>query len=92
MMANVTESKSVYLQLASISGDGMILEIHLGTDSSGPYPIAWIRADEGDDRKFEVETPAGTLSVPLAEIERAIETAKEEVHSEDYYDRLSEDE
>jgi len=91
-MPKVVETDNVYCQLASIVGDGMILEIYPGRDSSAPYPIAWIRADAGDARRFEVETPNGTISVPLHEIELAIESAKVEVHSEDYYDRPLEDE
>lgn len=92
----IFEASGVYCQLASISGDGMWLEIYLA-DASGrmnsarQYPMACIRADAGDDRKFEVMTPEGTYSVPLYEMELAIEAAKEDVHSEDYYDRQTED-
>lgn len=87
----IFEASNVYLQLASMSGDGMWLEIWLATpsgkmDLDRQHPIAYIRADEGDNRKFEVMTPEGTYSVPLSTIEQAIEVAKEDVHSEDYYD------
>ena len=51
-----------------------------------PYPIITIRADEGDDIKFVVYSDAGTVSIPLGEVERAITRAKEEVHSEEFYD------
>lgn len=52
-----------------------------------PYPIVTIRADQGDVKKFVIYSEVGPISVPLAEIERAIERAKVEVHSEEYYDK-----
>jgi hypothetical protein len=93
----IFEASKVYGQIASMSGDGMWFEIFLATpsgkmDLDRQHPIAYIRADEGDNQKFEVVTPEGIYSVPLAEIELAIEAAKQEVHSEDYYDNLPDDE
>lgn len=84
--------EKLYLQFFSAQNDGMHLELCMG-DSEGklvkgePYPIVTIRADKGDLSKFVIYSEIGPISIPLAEIERAIELAKVEVHSEEYYDK-----
>ena len=81
----------VYLQIVSATGDGMNLEMCAGTpdgrlSAQGPYPIAWFRADVEGEVKFVLETHKGTVSLPLSELERAIQIAKKEVHCERFYD------
>ena len=82
----------LYLHKFSCTNDGMHLEICIRDSADElatnewPYPIATIRADKGDNRRFVFFTESGPISVPLEEIEKVIMIAKEEVHSEDYYD------
>ncbi len=81
----------MYLQVASIHGDGMHLELCMGDDSGeliegDPYPVMSIRADDEDSKELIVYTASGNLSIPLAEVEKAIEYAKQEVHCESFYD------
>lgn len=88
-MADVELSK-IYLQRFSAVGDGMHLELCQADDLGNIVeeesdPIITIRADSGDDLKFVVYSDSGIVSIPLSEIERAIKVAKEEVHSEDFY-------
>lgn len=90
-MANQIEISNLYLQVASVTGDGMNLEMCNGTPDGklsdyGPYPIAWFRADIKGQIKFVIETSSGIVSLPLSELERAIQAAKKEVHGEDYYE------
>lgn len=88
--------EKLYLQRCGISGDGMHLELCIAKadgrldEAAQPHPLATIRADSGDERKFEFYTNQGTVSVPLEQIEKAIEMAKQVVHSEDYYDSAPE--
>ena len=81
----------LYVQLASICGDGMNVELCMGDHDGNlvdgdPYPIMWIRADDEDMKLLVVMTDAGAISMPLSEVERAIDIAKQEVHCESYYD------
>ena len=83
---------SAFLQFFSPTGEGFQLEICAGDEAGkllgdAPYPIATILADEQEKRWFEFYTPSGTVRLPLAEVERAIEAAKPAVHGEAWYDR-----
>ena len=49
-------------------------------------PIALFRADSEGCIQFVSFTSSGAVSFPLEELERAIAAAKDEVHSESYYD------
>jgi hypothetical protein len=77
----------VPLELASVSGDGMRLEI-CAPDGYGGIgeSVACFRADDEGAVKFVVYTQRGELSFPLSELERAIEIARAEVHCESFYD------
>ena len=83
---------SAYLQFTSPTGEGFQLEI-CAADETGAllrdasYPLATILADDQEVRWFEFSTPNGLVRLPLAEIERAIEVAKPDVHGEAWYDR-----
>ena len=57
-----------------------------GRLSEATQPIVTIRADVGDHLEFVIYADTGVIGVPLSEIERAIALAKQEVHSEDFYD------
>ena len=85
------EISRLYLQLASVTDDGMHLELCNGSEdggiaNDGPYPLAWFRADAGERIKFEFAASEGIVSIPLGELERGIAAAKSEVRSEDHYD------
>jgi hypothetical protein len=83
---------SAYLQFTSPTGEGFQLEI-CAADENGvlikdaSYPLATILADDQEVRWFEFCTANGPVRLPLAEIERAIEVAKSDVHGEAWYDR-----
>ena len=90
MPAKTFELRDLELQVASVSGDGMHLEICVGDHPGrpaglGPDPLAWFRASEEGLIRFEFLAPEGVISLPLAELERAIASAKVEVHSEGHY-------
>jgi hypothetical protein len=85
---------SAFLQFTSPTGEGFQLEI-CAADKTGAlikdasYPLATILADDQEVRWFEFWTPNGLVRLPLAEIERAIEVAKPDVHGEAWYDRAT---
>ena len=89
-MTKKIDAPTAYIELASVAGDGTNVEICCGTQDGklsydGPRPVAWFRSDVEGDIKFVIETPDAIVSLPLAELERAIEVAKAEVHSESFY-------
>ena len=92
MRGNDKYIERLYIQRFSCVGDGMHIELCIGVPDGKfakldkPYPIATIRADKGDERRFVFYTEDGPISVPLVEIERALMIAREEVHSEEFYD------
>lgn len=82
--------KTIYLQLCSVTDDGMHLEVLPANDDGNPIrstpELITIRADQGDTHKFIVYPYSGEMvSIPLSEVERIIACAREEVHSEDFY-------
>lgn len=75
----VTRTRSApvaHIQYASVSGDGMHVELCAGRDAD---PVVLFRAE----REGEITCVVGG---PLSDLERAIEIAKKEVHCEEYYD------
>jgi hypothetical protein len=90
-MTKITDIAKARLQVVSTTGDGMNVEICGEADNrrfndGSLNPIAWFRADIEGEIKFVVSTPQGLVAVRLEELERAIECAKLEVHSEGYYE------
>ena len=90
----------LYLQWASVTDEGMTLEL-IEADESGDivegglYPAATIVADDDETQWIEVYSEEGPVRIPLSELMKAIELAKEGVHGESHYDgvidRSSED-
>lgn len=70
---------------ASIPDDGMHVELHAG----GAAIVATFGPDPDGSIRVVFHTALGDLALPLAEVERAIEFAKREVHDEAYYDSSS---
>jgi hypothetical protein len=82
----------VYLQFSSDSGEGLQMEICKATargdlNALDPKPVAWITADHNEKLWLEFGVGAGKMRLPLTEIERALEIAKSEVHSEAWYQK-----
>jgi len=89
-MTKQIDVATAHIQLCSATGDGMNCEMCCGTPDGklsdvGPYPIATFRSDIEGQIKFVVETPEGIVSLPLPELEKAINVAKREVHCEGFY-------
>ncbi len=89
-MTKQIDVATAYIQLVSPTGDGVNCEMCCGTpdgklSDAGPYPIAWFRSDIEGQIKFVVATPEGIVSLPLPELENAIQIAKREVHCESFY-------
>ena len=87
----ILELQKIHVQRFSCHDDGLHLELcradqNGNLDEGPPYPLATIRADKGDQRTFEFISGKTLISLPLSELERVIDIAKQEVHSEDYYD------
>jgi hypothetical protein len=85
--------EKVYLQFISCSGEGLQMEILAGGSNGEfifhrPQAVARILADDNEVRWFEIYTPEGPVRFPLAEIERAIEAGKPDVHGEAWYDKV----
>ena len=83
---------TAYLQFTSPTGDGFQLEICAGTEAGDlqpdiPTPLATILSDNAETRWVEFYTTTGPVRIPLAELERAIQVAKADVHGEAWYDR-----
>lgn len=57
----------------------------------GLDPAATIVADDDEVQWLEIYPEGGIVRIPLAEVVKAIEFAKEGVHGEKHYDRLDED-
>ncbi len=93
-MTKITDIERIQLQVVSINSDGMNAEICGESDNprfndGSLNPIAWFRAETEGEIKFVVGTPQGFIAIRLEELERAIEYAKREVHSEGYYELKS---
>ena len=56
----------------------------------GLYPAATIVADDEEVQWLEIYPAEGSVRIPLAEIIKAIELAKEGVHGEKHYDQQDE--
>jgi hypothetical protein len=90
----------IYFQWASAQDEGMTLEL-IEADESGEvangglYPAATIVADDDETQWLEIYPEEGVVRIPLSELIKAIELAKDGVHGEKFYDpqneRLSED-
>ena len=90
-MTDIAELKNIHFEIASVSGDGMNVEICGDTDDSrfppgSLDPTFWFRADEENSIKFVTCTEHGMISLPIESLEEAIAIAKREVHCEAYYD------
>ena len=86
----------LYFQWASAMDEGMTLELVEADESGevaegGLYPAATIVADDDETQWLEIYPEGGNVRIPLAEIVKAIELAREGVHGERHYDRLDED-
>jgi len=57
----------------------------------GLFPAATIVADDEEVQWLEMYPTEGNIRIPLTEIIKAIELAKEGVHGEKYYDQLDGD-
>jgi len=85
----------VYFQWASVVDGGMTLEL-VEADESGSVtegglnPVATIVADGDETHWLEIYPEEGAVRIPLSELIRAIELAKDGVHGEGYYDRRDE--
>ena len=84
----------VSLITAALVGDGMNVEVMATGRDGRRYPdgegklVAAFRAEADEAVRVVLFTEDGDrVEVPVEEIERAIELAKSEVHSEEYYDR-----
>ena len=79
------------LQIASSSGEGMQVEA-CKADSNGnsiageSSPIITFLSEKEDEILVEIYNGKELLKFPLKELEKAIFTAKKEVHSEEFYD------
>ncbi|MEO0600536.1 MAG: hypothetical protein AAF211_03815 [Myxococcota bacterium] len=90
-MREVRKVPRAYLQLFSASDDGMNLELCMADEqgrrvADGPYPLLTFRAETEGMLSVVFEFPDGPVELPLSELERAIAAAKEDVHSESFYD------
>ncbi len=90
-MADITEFSDVRLQLASVSGDGMNVEVCAETSDArfsdgSANPLFWFRADEDGKIMFVAGSKHGRVSIALEDLEEAISLAKQEVHCETFYD------
>ena len=86
----------LYLQWASRTNEGKTLELVEADDSGsmvdgGLYPAATIVADDDETQWLEIYPEEGPVRVPLSELRRAIEVAREGVHGERYYDAQYDD-
>ena len=81
----------VTLVIASASGDGMQVEVQAGGPDASPLPsgftpvVVTFRAEEEGQIRAVFDVCGELVEVSLVELERAIHTAREEVHSESYY-------
>jgi hypothetical protein len=87
-----TTVERVYLQFSSDTGEGLQLEVCKANargdlNALDPSPIAVVSADASEKLWFEFNTLKGPVRVPLTEMERALEIAKSEVHSEAWYQK-----
>jgi hypothetical protein len=82
----------LYLQWASSAGEGMTLELVEAADDGnikpgGLYPVATILADDAGRQHLELYSEGLIVRIPLLEIERALQAAKEGVHGGSFYDQ-----
>jgi hypothetical protein len=85
----------IYFQWASAVGEGMTLELVEADESGeiakdGLYPAATIVADDDENKWLEIYPEEGVVRIPLVEVIKAIELAKEGVHGEKHYDQANE--
>ena len=83
---------TAHLQFTSPTGDGFQLEICAGNEAGDLHPdirtpLATVLSDNAERRWVEFYTTSGAVRIPLAELERAIQVAKPDVHGENWYDR-----
>ena len=68
MRRNDKHIERLYIQRFSCVGDGMQIELCIGVpdgklaSNEGPYPIATIRADKGDKRRFVFYTEGVSIA------------------------------
>jgi hypothetical protein len=86
----------IYFQWASVAEEGMSLEL-IEADASGEVadgglcPAATIVADDDERQWLEIYPEEGSVRIPLSEVIKAIQLAKDGVHGERFYDALSDE-
>ncbi len=95
-MSDVIEIFNLRVQLASAYGDGMHVELaaesdHKQLNDGSLNPLLWFRADSEDEVKVVLESKNGLVTFPVAELQKAIDTARTEVHCESHYDEADND-
>lgn len=75
---------AIKLQCFSATEDGMHVELVESKDN--PSPLITFREDESLGMQVLLHLHDRDLAFPLAELERAIAFAKQEVHKESFYD------
>ena len=91
-MTSSFATQKAYLQFTSCTSEGLQMEILAGGPAgefipSRPDAIARVIADNTETLWLEFFTPQGLVRLPLAEVERAIATARPDVHGESWYER-----
>ena len=92
MTINHIPLNDIKFQRVSVNNAGMQLEIYSENDLV-PYPLAAIIADEETEALYlEVFVENKLVQIPITKLQEAFELAKDEVHSERWYDRLKSNE
>lgn len=80
---NLKMVETVMLQRFSAVADGMHFEVVVSKEK--PEPLISFREDEDHGMQVILHLNDGGIAFPLAELERAIAFAREEVHKESFY-------
>ena len=78
-----THLNKLYLQIASSSGEGMQVE---ACNPNNKSPLISFSSKIEGEILVEIYNGKENITFPLNELEKAISTAKIEVHSEEFYD------